>query len=455
MRRRGALALEALALLVLPAAARAGNLEIGGYLETSHYVGLVYGDLFDYGNTNVLGLKLGADVNEDVVAQATFEVRNRAFTSATTSALLGDRSAVEPLELRMQEAYIDFYGLGTEHLDLRVGKQVITWGTADGLNPTSYLAPFDLENPLDFSSRLGVPALLGTFYGPGDSSLALAVVPLFTPSLLPVDLFASQMDVPVEMPEGIALGEVRDVLAPPTPQVRHTQVAARLAASVAGFDLSASYFYGYQTIPQLGGADVTQLHIDETPWRADLTATLVYPRTQAAGFDAATTIKGVGLWVEGAVFFPERLDAPMTMGGESKNPITGEDLPVLTIIEDTPYLKVVAGLDTTLPGDIYVNLQYLHGFFHELTASQIHDYGLMVVRRTFFSEALTAELHLGGEIRDGGKKLGGLFGLELSWQPSDATHLILGGLAARGDEGTTFDGFSSLDQVYLRARADF
>ncbi|MDF1562903.1 MAG: hypothetical protein P1V51_07655 [Deltaproteobacteria bacterium] len=449
---RLALALLVPGLLLRPALA--GELEIGGHVETNHYVGLVYGDLFDYGNTNVFGLKLQAQVNPDVVAVGNLELRHRGFTSATTSALLGDRDSVEPLGLRMQEAYVDLYALGTEYLDLRVGKQVITWGTADGMNPTSYLAPLDLENPLDFSTRLGVPALLATFYFPADLTVSAAVVPVFTPSLLPVDLFAAEMDVPFELPDYVELGSQRDRLEFPATQVRSTQVALRLAANVFDVDLSLSYFYGYQTLPQLAGIDVYDLDLSQSPWLAHVEASLAYPKTQAIGFDAATSLFGVGLWVEGAVFLPEELIAEVTLMGDPNDPLTGEPLPAIPVISGDPYLKLVAGLDYTLPGGLYLNLQYLHGFFHELTAENIQNYALMALRYSVLDDSLTFELRLGGELHEG-ESLGGLAGMEIGWQPSDAVKLTLGGLAARGDAGTTFDGFSSLDQIYLRARADF
>jgi len=446
-------ALLALSCSLISGAAHAGELQLGGYVETNHYIGLVYGDLFDYGNTNILGLKLDAEVNPEVVAKGVFEFRNKAFTGATTSSLLGDRSAVEPLQLRMQEAYIDLYALGTERLDLRIGKQVIRWGAADGMNPTSFLAPFDLENPLDFSTHLGVPAVLATVYGPADTSLAIALVPLFTPSLLPVDLFASEMAIPFELPDYVQMGATRDHLAPPRAQLRHSQLGLRLAGSIADIDLSASYFYGYQTLPQLGAVDVG-LDLQSSPWTANVDATLVYPRTQAIGLDAATTFNGIGVWAEAALFLPERLDAIVTVMGEAKDPLTGEAIPSLPIISSKPYLKAVLGLDVTLPGDLYLNAQYLHGFFQELTAEKVQDYALLILRKPLLDESLSVELRLGAEFDDS-SHLGGMAGGEISWQPSDATRLTLGGLAARGDAGTTYNGFASLDQLYMRARVDF
>ena len=48
--------------------------------------------------------------------------------------------SIEPVKL--DEAYADIY---LKNTDLRVGRQVVSWGTADGINPTNYINPRELS----------------------------------------------------------------------------------------------------------------------------------------------------------------------------------------------------------------------------------------------------------------------------------------------------------------------
>ena len=60
--------------------------------------------------------------------------------------------------LDLRQATLDLYWPG---LDLRIGKQVISWGTADGFSPTDNLNPRDYLDLL-WEEKIGVPALKAT-----------------------------------------------------------------------------------------------------------------------------------------------------------------------------------------------------------------------------------------------------------------------------------------------------
>ena len=440
-----------------PVAAFAAEVDIGGSVETSLFVGLQEGELFDYGNLNVLGVNLGADVNEHVAATSRVELRTMAGSNVSSSSDLGDRAALESLVLRIDESYVDYYGFVLDDLDVRVGKQRVIWGTADGFNPTSYLAPYDLQNPLDFTKKLGVTALLATYYAPWGIDLTGVVVPVFTPSLLPTDIFATSLPVDLDVLSGgmeVALGGVTDTVEMPALAVENVQAAARLGWTVFNVDMSASWFRGRSTLPVVAGIDATSFDLTEDPIPVDIDARLVYPELQAAGLDMATSLGGIGVWGEAAVFFPERIRSPLTVLGNDVNPLTGEDIDPILVVDDTPYVKAVAGLDYTFQGGYYFNLQYLRGFFHEQTAAALQDYALGVFRKKLFQDVVEIQLMGGGEIDDV-EHIGWLAGGELIYAPFDASKLTLGGIVARGDDGTAFDMFSDLDQVYLRFRSDF
>jgi len=59
------------------------------------------------------------------------------------------KDSIEPVKL--DEAYADIY---LKNTDLRVGRQVVSWGTADGINPTNYINPRELSlTDTEFSSH--------------------------------------------------------------------------------------------------------------------------------------------------------------------------------------------------------------------------------------------------------------------------------------------------------------
>ena len=88
------------------------------------------------------------------------------------------------LELGLREAYMDMY---FNNFDLRVGKQQIIWGKAEGVFITDVVAPKDLREFLlpDFDEiRLGITALKLNYYS-GNSTLEAVWVPVFTPTRMP------------------------------------------------------------------------------------------------------------------------------------------------------------------------------------------------------------------------------------------------------------------------------
>lgn len=428
------------------------TIDLGGFVETNHFFGLQENEIYNYGNTNIIGIKISAYPNDHIAAVGNFELRNTNFPDVFNAEDMGNRSKVEPLILRIEEAYGDYYGFIFKNLDLRIGKQRIAWGTADGFNPTDYFGPFDLENPLDFKKRLGVTGLRATYYFRDDVQFEAVYVPLFTPSILPVSVFGGGF--PVDLPMDVAISNMESHVETPETRVANMQVGYRLSWFIWRFDMSVSYYMGRHVLPVPYSADVPSFQILPDGITADVDVRMYYPKTQAAGFDFACSIKGIGFRGEGAVYFPEKVDMDLTVLGESIDPLTGEPLESINMVEDKPYFKGAFGIEYTFKGGYYFQIQYLHGFFTELSSRDIEDYLLGIFKKKFLNDSLEIEIMGGGEFDDT-DKLGWIAGGELHYMPFDSTKITLGGIAARGHEGTNFNLFEELDQVYVRARLDF
>ena len=426
------------------------SLKLGGIIETNFFFGFDNSALYNFNNVNLLRLTLDGSLNDNMRGFAQVELRNTNFTEVSSSADLGDRNKVDPVSIRLDEAYVEYIGLFVDGLDLKVGRQRFAWGTADGFHPTNPIDPYNLEIPIDFKERLGVTAIKLSAYLPHDISLTGAVIPLFTPSVFPTHLVS--LPLPLDIPEGVTIGNSEDSIETPEAKAENFMYAARLAWNVFDFDMSLSYFYGRDTLPAMIAADATIASMD--PPTFDISAGSHYPRLQQIGFDFAGSPFDIGFWGEVAVVFPEKVEAQFTVEGQSVDPLTGQDIPPTTIIDDKPFVRAVGGIDYTFTGGYYFNVQYIHGFFVERTSDALQDYVLGVFRKKLFQDKLEIEAMGGVEIDDS-EHFGWLAGGELRYMPFDSGRIAIGGLIARGDEGTTLDLFRGLEQVYLRFRLNF
>src|SRR5215468_10483274 len=122
---------------------------------------------FDRNETR-LRLTGTARAGENVKAMGDFELVWTGFSRAPyegapqvaqgygAPATLGDLSSlttVDPFYLVAYAAYLDLYHV-LPGLDLRLGRQVVTWGVADKFSPTNNLNSLDLEDPLRFGQGI-------------------------------------------------------------------------------------------------------------------------------------------------------------------------------------------------------------------------------------------------------------------------------------------------------------
>ncbi|HKY19633.1 MAG TPA: hypothetical protein VJM31_00315 [Vicinamibacterales bacterium] len=167
-----------------------------------------------------------------------------------------------------------------------LGKQFIRWGKADILNPTDRFAPRDFLEVTDdeFLAVTGARVQLER----GGHSIDLAWVPLFTPSRIPL---AGRRWAPVapQILESVAIID----LGPAFPG--RSQYGARWNARGSGYELSLSYFDGFNHLPHFTLQQVSEQSL------ALLQRS--YAPLQMAGVDAAVplrwfAIKGEAAWLK-------------------------------------------------------------------------------------------------------------------------------------------------------------
>jgi hypothetical protein len=133
---------------------------------------------------------------------------------------------------RLIEGFVTLHGDRTE---FRLGRQIVAWGRADGINPTDNLTPRDYTVLLPFEDdqRFGTDSARVDFAASQEHTLSLFATPFFEPSRIP-------------QPRSATFLERR-----PRETLSDGQFGVRLDKVGEGLDWSVSYFRGNSLLPTL------------------------------------------------------------------------------------------------------------------------------------------------------------------------------------------------------------
>ena len=146
----------------------------------------------------------------------------------------------------LREAYMDYQA---EAWDLRVGRQIIVWGKADGLAITDVVSPWDYTEFLarDFDDiRMPVDAVRGRLLF-DNINIELVWLPKFVPAILPPD--GSPWAYTPKNPDEWSV----DYVAPDIPAFTsgNSEIGARLSIYTSAVDAAVSCFRGWEDLPTL------------------------------------------------------------------------------------------------------------------------------------------------------------------------------------------------------------
>lgn len=251
---------------------------------------------------------LGATVQIKVLPSFNDVIDGKVEARLTNPALNKDGHTTS----RLLEGYVTMH---FAKADLRLGKQIVAWGRADGINPTDNLTPrdFTVLLPFDDDQRFGTLALkLDTYLSP-EHTLTVFTTPFFEPSRIPRP--ASGPSIMEKIPER---------------SLANTVFGLKLNKVGEGFDWSASYFHGFSELASLRflGSDATGPLLE-----------LHYDRIKVLGADFARNFGRFGF--RGEVAYVDTRDDSGTDPG-TKN----------------PFLFWIVGVDRTFFENMNVNLQF-------------------------------------------------------------------------------------------------
>ena len=441
-------ALSAIPVAVLLLAAAAAPLDaqqhiLGGSLSGDFR--LTVGEQFDLANSSfnrgLVKLDLYADLNPNEKVRLFLDGWLTAAWDFPTDVDLStgnpfDYDELLPLDMILREAYADVYGFPHASMDLRAGRQRIVWGSADQNSVIDNLNPSDLEDCWDFGRRLPSEALKVSWYS-RLFTLEGVYLPLFRPAVLPEQM--------LQRMQSAFLGLypfVIDCTLPGADPWSNASAGARLSVSLLSWDLALSYVYGRQDFSTPARITVFAA--------ADNEIDLTYPRRHIAGLDLVGELFGLGLWAEGALFFPDYTVVT------DRSDITPGDV---SEQDAEPYFKACAGLDYTFAFGPYLNLQYVHGLAFENTREELQDYLLAAVEW----EVLDGRLKLGplavalevDDLKEFADSWAVVVNPELSLKPFDSAEITAGLRWIEGQEGTTFGLSKEESEIYLEGTFSF
>lgn len=229
--------------------------------------------------------------------------------------------------VRFRDAYIDLY-VGT--VDMRVGRQTINWGTADGLNPAGTLSPLDPSSlTTGIISWEPVNAVSATWFS-GLLSVSGAV--LFDPGVF--------RNVELSLPVAVEQPEVKP---------ENFEYALRIESYMSRFDISATYQYVFEDMPAVtGSVDINPGTGEPLPETSSLEGR--YRREHRVGGAVTGAVLSFGAWAEAAYVIPEQVRTPDTTLPRVSYVLSG----------NSERWEVVAGTDYTLPGGVYIQAQYAY-----------------------------------------------------------------------------------------------
>ncbi|MDO9581182.1 MAG: hypothetical protein Q7J06_11580, partial [Bacteroidales bacterium] len=254
-------------------------------------------------NENRLTLRLDKKITNNSKFYSEVWLRNIGLPNITSSGDLYNKGIIDPYNLEIREAYVQLFGFLTKNLDLKIGRQRITWGTADKLNPTDNLNPYDLEDILDFGRHRGSDAISLNYYFNSEFSLQGVYIPIFQPANMPIGIYANALTPNMELPQGMVLNEFSDTILLPRYNLAESSTAGlKFKGFAKGVDFSVSYVWGYDGLPF--ATRNTFIPVDAMGG-ININSQLSFSRTHIFGADLATSIAGFGFWTEAAAFIPE------------------------------------------------------------------------------------------------------------------------------------------------------
>ena len=330
----------------------------------------------------------------------------------------------DKLDISLRQAYMDIY---FDNFDLRIGKQQIIWGKADGVFITDVISPRDLSEFIlpDFDEiRIGINAVKFDYYI-GNSTLEAVWIPIFQSTIIPGAnsiWVPKKPDFPMPVNYDYSNSEVEKKLSESEIAMKYSYLG-----SAIDFELMAAYMWD----------DNPAMHIYPQP---DTTLLIKpeYHRLPLAGASFSKAIGGAVLRGEGAYYFDKRFAA--------------EDLSV-NGIKEKDYANYLVGYDHNWFG-VNVSFQfiqeYIMNYENDMRNDEFSNTMTFLITEDFLRETLRVEFftYYGIDNKDA------LLRPKVVYDIADGFEVQLGANIFAGEEGN-FGQYDENDMMFMKVRYDF
>lgn len=339
----------------------------------------------------------------------------------------------DSIDFRFREIYMDMY---FKNFDLRIGRQQIVWGKADGAFITDIVSPLNLTEFLlpDFDEiRTGVEAVKFDYYK-GNSTLEVIGIPVFTPTERPANgsIWYKQPEFPVVPTFDWSKSKIK-------PSLENSELFMKYSALTSNIDFEIMGGYTWDDNPAMH----VHKQIDMTsgfPVLTGLNITPEYHRLYVGGGSFSTEIKGLILRGEAAYYNGKYF--------QTEDPLATDAL----VQKD--YLHYLVGLDFNIK-DVKLSTQFIQeailDYDKNMQNKEIENTMTFLARYDMFRETLHLELfsYIGLTNNDA------LIRPKISYDFDDSFSILLGSNIFIGDESGRFGQYKDNSMAYVKLKYSF
>lgn len=337
----------------------------------------------------------------------------------------------DSIDFRLRELYLDMY---FKKFDIRVGKQQVVWGKADGVFITDVVSPLNLTEFLlpDFNEiRMGVIAAKLNYYI-GNNIIEAIWIPQFTPGRSPPDhsIWYIRPEFPLPPVFDLSKSEIK-------PSLKNSEFFLKYSALTSKIDFELMGGYTRDDFPAM---HTTPLADTSGGIPTGIKITPEYHRLILGGGSLSTEIKGVVLrseaaWYNGKYF-------------QTENPQANESL------VKKNYLHYLIGADFIIK-DIKFSTQFIQEAIMDyddmMVEEKLQNTMTFLARYDMFRETLHLELfsYLGLNNEDA------LVRPKVTYDFDDSFSVLLGANLFMGNDGGRFGQYKDNSMIYTKIKYNF
>jgi hypothetical protein len=330
--------------------------------------------------------------------------------------------------IELREAFVDYVA---DRWDLRVGRQIIVWGKADGMAITDIICPRDYAEffAAEYDdTRIPIDAAKWRYLG-SSFDLEFIWLPRFIPAAFPSE--GSPWFVEIEFPADVEV-EYQAALEPEL-TLENGEFAVKASIYTSAVDLAISCFRAWDDIPTAYREVVSQGDSVRVSLRPE------YERTTFYGAELSRPWGDVVLRAEAAYFTGLRFEPADELSEE---------------MFEKDALKGMLGVDWSPGANLAISAQFVDDFILDCEEAILNDEHTTLVTTSVSKTLFRETLELFGMAYFGLSDNDQYVRMAADYELADAFHLLAGVDFLSGDGGR-FGRYDDNDQIWLRAKYSF